>query len=201
MAKTRTEIDKEMMYRKIMPSAAKKDTLGNAGDMHADGAVQAASAGMAREAEGAASGMSGAPGFGSLTPPTAASMAKALKRNPVTLPFKEENNMVLVNLMENAVIHGGTSRIDIALTQEGEDAVLTVSDNGSGIPPEVLERLNSHELIPGGHLGLNNVDRIVRLSYGESCGLSAYPNVGGGSCGQVRLPMKIGDDHAQGTDR
>ena len=47
MAKTRTEIDKEMMYRKIMPSAAKKDTLGNAGDMHADGAVQAASAGMA----------------------------------------------------------------------------------------------------------------------------------------------------------
>lgn len=53
MAKTRTEIDKEMMYRKIMPSAAKKDTLGNAGDMHADGAVQAASAGMAREAEGA----------------------------------------------------------------------------------------------------------------------------------------------------
>ena len=111
MAKTRTEIDKEMMYRKIMPSAAKKDTLGNAGDMHADGAVQAASAGMAREAEGAASGMSGAPGFGSLTPPTAASMAKALKRNPVTLPFKEENNMVLVNLMEELVI----SRLDSTL--------------------------------------------------------------------------------------
>ena len=79
--------------------------------------------------------------------------------------------------------------------------LLKVSDNGSGIPPEVLERLNSHELIPGGHLGLNNVDRIVRLSYGESCGLSAYPNEGGGSCVQLRLPMQKGEDHAQGTDR
>ena len=76
-----------------------------------------------------------------------------------------------------------------------------MSDNGNGIPPEVLERLNSHELIPGGHLGLNNVDRIVRLSYGESCGLSAYPNEGGGSCVQLRLPMQKGEDHAQGTDR
>ena len=77
----------------------------------------------------------------------------------------------------------------------------TYAANGSGIPPEVLERLNSHVLIPGGPLGLNNVDRIVRLSYDESCGLSAYPNEGGGSCVQLRLPMQKGEDHAQGTDR
>lgn len=114
--------------------------------------------------------------------------------------------LILQPLVENAIIHG------VADSDEGfiklwaeEDAegylLLKVSDNGSGIPPEVLERLNSHELIPGGHLGLNNVDRIVRLSYGESCGLSAYPNEGGGSCVQLRLPMQKGEDHAQGTDR
>ena len=56
-------------------------------------------------------------------------------------------------LVENAIIHG------VADSDEGfiklwaeEDAegylLLKVSDNGSGIPPEVLERLNSHELIP-----------------------------------------------------
>ena len=114
--------------------------------------------------------------------------------------------LILQPLVENAIIHG------VADSDEGfiklwaeEDAegylLLKVSDNGSGIPPEVLERLNSHELIPGGHLGLNNVDRIVRLSYGESCGLSAHPNEGGGSCVQLRLPMQKGEDHAQGTDR
>ena len=91
--------------------------------------------------------------------------------------------------------------LKITITRAKDAGILTVSDNGSGIPPEVLERLNSHELIPGGHLGLNNVDRIVRLSYGESCGLSAYPNEGGGSCVQLRLPMQKGEDHAQGTDR
>ncbi|MEI3100565.1 MAG: hypothetical protein V8T45_01670 [Oscillospiraceae bacterium] len=30
-----------------------------------------------------------------------------------------------------------------------------------------------HEEIPGGHLGLNNVDRIVRLYYGKEYGLTA----------------------------
>ena len=92
--------------------------------------------------------------------------------------------LILQPLVENAIIHG------VADSDEGfiklwaeEDAegylLLKVSDNGS----------------------LNNVDRIVRLSYGESCGLSAYPNEGGGSCVQLRLPMQKGEDHAQGTDR
>lgn len=48
---------------------------------------------------------------------------------------------VLVNLMENAVIHGGTSRIDITLTQQGDNAVFTVADNGKGIPLHLLGKL------------------------------------------------------------
>lgn len=74
--------------------------------------------------------------------------------------------LILQPLVENAIIHG------VADSDEGfiklwaeEDAegylLLKVSDNGSGIPPEVLERLNSHELIPGGHLGLND-EAVVR---------------------------------------
>ena len=48
---------------------------------------------------------------------------------------------VLVNLMENAVIHGGTSRIDVTLSQQGGDAVFTVADNGRGIPLHLLNKL------------------------------------------------------------
>ena len=44
-------------------------------------------------------------GMPALSAPSAAAMAKTLKRSPVTFPFKEENNMVLVNLMEELVIN------------------------------------------------------------------------------------------------
>ena len=114
--------------------------------------------------------------------------------------------LILQPLVENAIIHG------VADSDEGfiklwaeEDAegylLLKVSDNGSGIPPEVLERLNSHELIPGGHLGLNNVDRIVRLSYGESCGLSAYPNEGGSTAHVIVLTAYNDFDYARSALR
>ena len=41
---------------------------------------------------------------------------------------------VLVNLMENAVIHGETHHIDVTLSSEGNCAVFTVADDGRGIP-------------------------------------------------------------------
>ena len=66
--------------------------------------------------------------------------------------------------------------------------------------PEVLDRLARHEDIPGGHLGLNNVDRIIRLYYGEGYGLTAESG-DTGSRVTLRLPMMKGDSHAKGTDR
>ena len=48
---------------------------------------------------------------------------------------------VLVNLMENAVIHGETRHIDVTLRREGDNAVFTVSDDGRGIPLSLLPRL------------------------------------------------------------
>ena len=114
--------------------------------------------------------------------------------------------LVLQPLVENAILHGVADSdegfIKLWAEEDAEGALLlNVSDNGSGIPEDVLRRLNSHETIPGGHLGLNNVDRIVRLSYGAAYGLRAYPIAGGGSCVQLRLPLQKGDDHAQGPDR
>ena len=48
---------------------------------------------------------------------------------------------VLVNLMENAVIHGETHHIDVTLSSEGNCAVFTVADDGRGIPQHLLPRL------------------------------------------------------------
>ena len=49
---------------------------------------------------------------------------------------------VLNNLLENAVIHGGTTTaVRLSVTREGESARFSVADNGQGIPADVLPRL------------------------------------------------------------
>ena len=112
--------------------------------------------------------------------------------------------LVLQPLVENAIIHGVADSdegfIKLWAEQQGEDLLLMVSDNGGGIPEVILRRLNSHQAIPGGHLGLNNVDRIVRLSYGEQYGLTARVTEQG-SLVCLRLPIQRGEEYAEGTDR
>ena len=106
---------------------------------------------------------------------------------------------VLVNLMENAVIHGGTSRIDISLTQEGENAVFTVSDNGSGIPVYLLGKLfdgaaRSDRTADGRRsmgIGLSVCRTVVQAHGGTIRGENKKE---GGACFTVTLPMK-GDDY------
>ena len=111
-------------------------------------------------------------------------------------------------LVENAIIHGVADMDDgyVKLTAREENGtlVLSVQDNGEGIPQEILDRLNSPDReMPAGHLGLRNVDRIVRLYYGEEYGISASAAPGEGSCVELRLPMKMKEkmDNAEGSDR
>ena len=74
MAKSRSEIDKEMMYRKIMPSAAKKSGSAVSGPDESAVTVDMGAAGL----------------MGSTAAvPTAASMAKAIRRPAVSLPVSK----------------------------------------------------------------------------------------------------------------
>lgn len=114
--------------------------------------------------------------------------------------------LALQPLVENAIIHGVADRDDgyikVQAVQEGDDLVLRVSDNGCGMAPEVLARLNSDDKrIPGGHLGLYNTDSIIRLRFGAAYGLTARSAPGEGSCVSLRLPIQreeAGD--AEGAD-
>lgn len=101
--------------------------------------------------------------------------------------------LILQPLVENAVIHGVANMEDgyikLSASAEGNTLVLSVEDNGQGIPPEILSRLQNPEReMPAGHLGLRNVDRIVRLYYGEEYGISAVSSPGMGSRVELRLP-------------
>lgn len=103
--------------------------------------------------------------------------------------------LALQPLVENAILHGVSDMeegyVKLWAEEDGGDLLLTVSDNGPGIPPEILEKLNSPDKrIPGGHLGLFNVDSIIRLHYGPRYGLSARVLPGEGSRVRLRLPVK-----------
>jgi len=108
---------------------------------------------------------------------------------------------VVSNLVENAAKYtepGG--RITVALEPRGDEAVLTVSDNGIGIAAENLDRIfepftQSHQPLidpsSGLGIGLSLVRRIVELHGGHvtvtSAGLSA------GSEFVVSLPLAPAD--------
>ena len=108
--------------------------------------------------------------------------------------------LVLQPVVENAVVHGVANKdegyIKITAEERFEDAsrhvlVLTVSDNGAGMPEDILRIINSGgSLKPRGHLGCYNVGRIIRLYYGESYGLFAASKKGVGTTITLRLPME-----------
>lgn len=103
--------------------------------------------------------------------------------------------LALQPLVENAIIHGVADQNDgyikITARQEGDDLILSVWDNGCGIPPDILAILNSDDKrIPGRHLGLYNVDQITRLHFGAAYGVSAESHPGEGSCVHLRIPIQ-----------
>ena len=114
--------------------------------------------------------------------------------------------LALQPLVENAVIHGVAGRDDgyikLQAGDEGGDLLLYVSDNGCGIPPETLARLNSGDKrIPGGHLGLFNTDSIIRMYFGTGYGVFARSSPGEGSCVWLRLPLRRKENgNAEGLD-
>jgi signal transduction histidine kinase len=97
------------------------------------------------------------------------------------------------NLGENAARHA-SSRVDIALTGLGDDVVLTVDDDGPGIPESERQRVlrrfvrldEARSRDDGGSgLGLAIVDEVAR-AHGGSVSISQSPL--GGACVEVRLP-------------
>ncbi|MEM7659188.1 MAG: ATP-binding protein, partial [Bacteroidota bacterium] len=108
---------------------------------------------------------------------------------------------VLVNLLSNAVKFtpdGG--RIELHLSQDGEEVVIQVIDNGIGIPEEKQARifdrfyegeLTSHNPTPGSGIGLAISKKLVELHEGT---LSVQSGKGVGSTFVIRLPVSRESD-------
>ncbi len=100
------------------------------------------------------------------------------------------------NILTNAVKYTDTGgKIDVTLALEGARAVVTIADNGVGIPAELLPRVfelfvqsdRSLDRSQGGiGVGLSVVRRLIEMQGGAVSGSS--PGVGQGSTFKITLP-------------
>jgi len=124
-------------------------------------------------------------------------------RAPVVLGDMDRLQQVVANLVDNASrITGPGGHVQVELTAQGDRAVLSVVDNGPGIPEEDLPRLfdrfyradSSRTRTSGGSgLGLAIVRAIVTAHGGR---IEAANNDDGGARMTVSLPTLPTDDVA-----
>jgi PAS domain S-box-containing protein len=101
---------------------------------------------------------------------------------------------IFSNLLDNACKHGGgKGNVSVEIGQDGDDAVVRISDEGPGIPPQELDRIfhrfyrvDRSRSQPGTGLGLAIAKHLVAAHGGS---IRAFNRAGGGATFEVRLPL------------
>lgn len=111
--------------------------------------------------------------------------------------------IILQPIVENAIYHGlreadrpGFIEISAELERESDNEneaktdsdilLLRISDNGVGFDPAVKAK----ESVKLGGVGLENVDKRIKLYYGETFGLAINSTLGKGTTVTIKLPYK-----------
>jgi len=107
--------------------------------------------------------------------------------------------MIIQPLIENAIYHGlsecsSNGKIIIQGQKIGNELLLTISDNGIGIQAEALKDLNDYindknNKFKG--IALRNINRRLKLNYGEQYGLEIFSVFGHGTSMVLTLPYII----------
>lgn len=106
--------------------------------------------------------------------------------------------MIVQPIVENAVIHGlaecEEGNIRVRIVREENRLRIQVQDDGCGIDSERMGLLNNREWSRiSGHIGLYNVDTIIRLHYGDEYGLHVEKTEEGGTLVVLELPAGKGE--------
>ena len=95
---------------------------------------------------------------------------------PPSLLDLRVHKLMIVNLVENSIIHGIANENEmglITITAHTDEKTLfiTVSDNGIGLPQQVLTTLETETPTEGNHTGLKNIQDRLKLYHGPDCSL------------------------------
>ena len=113
--------------------------------------------------------------------------------------------IILQPLIENSIKHGMSEMpgctliVRAAQDEQGHRILFTVEDDGLGIPPEELSRLqemlrdDSNAIVKKSRygIGLRNTNRRIHLLYGEEYGLTIESEVEERTCVTITLPKRL----------
>jgi two-component system sensor histidine kinase YesM len=112
-------------------------------------------------------------------------------------------NLTLQPIVENAIYHGlegkvGKGEIIVSVYSTEKRLIIMVSDNGVGIEPEKVNELNDafldskisivHQSNSSG-IALNNINKRIKLCFGQDYGLKILSTVGIGTDVEIILPL------------
>lgn len=105
--------------------------------------------------------------------------------------------LVIQPVVENAFVHGiegckDNGHIDIKVYYSGENVIIDVKDNGSGMSNEKLRELEAklrrNDTSSGKSIGLTNVNKRIKMYHGEQYGLTIKTKEGRGTTIRITLP-------------
>lgn len=107
--------------------------------------------------------------------------------------------LLLQPIAENAMVHGleekdGGGLVEITVEESGERLLVSISDNGCGMTQEKLkelvEKINAPKERMSGGIGLYNVQRRIKMLYGENYGIKIFSGPDAGTRVVVTLPLR-----------
>ena len=116
-----------------------------------------------------------------------------------TIKNEKMPKLLLQPVVENAIEHGidekedGDKKIFLSFRGNGDDVVITVRDNGMGMPQEKAETLVTYQ---AKGYGLKNVNDRIRILYGENYGIRIFSAPDEGTTVMMRFPKEGRKDEA-----
>ena len=110
-----------------------------------------------------------------------------------TIKNEKMPKLLLQPVVENAIEHGidekedGDKKIFLSFRGNGDDVVITVRDNGMGMPQEKAETLVTYQ---AKGYGLKNVNDRIRILYGENYGIRILSAPDEGTTVVMRFPKE-----------
>jgi len=103
--------------------------------------------------------------------------------------------LILQPIVENTMLHafrdaGRKGEMDISAKFENNNILFEITDDGIGMDEDTLNNLSNNNLTQGKGFGIYNVNKRVKLLYGETFGLKIYSKKGKGTKVTLLIPIK-----------